>query len=98
MTQHITPLVVAFKTVTLVLGGTITYLAFSAARRTGVAGLRWLAIGFAIVTLGALLGGIVDLFLTVAPSTALAVESGLTAAGFLVVVYSLYATRSGRRG
>ena len=88
--SQITTAVVALKTVTLVLGGLITFFAFQAYRRTQAAPLRSLAIGFGIVTLGSIIAGVVDQFSTVPLGSALVVESLLTAIGFGVVLYSLY--------
>jgi hypothetical protein len=88
---HVTSTVVALKTVTLVLGGLITYFAFKAYRRTGAPPLRALALGFGTVTLGSLLAGVVDRLLETAGTTALVVESALTAIGFAIILYSLYA-------
>jgi len=88
--SQITTAVVALKTVTLVLGGLITFFAFQAYRRTRAAPLRSLAIGFGIVTLGSIIAGVVDQFSTVPLGSALVVESFLTAIGFGVVLYSLY--------
>lgn len=85
---------VAFKTVTLVLGAVISYLAFRAYRRLGADGLQWLAVGFGVVTLGSLLAGVADQLLAVSAHDAIVVESGLTMVGFLVITYSLYATRN----
>lgn len=85
--------VVALKTVTLALGGLITFLAAKAARRTSSSGLSILAAGFGVVTLGSLLAGIADLVLAVDPTTAFVVEQALTAVGFGIVTYSLYVTR-----
>lgn len=85
--------VVAVKTVTLVLGGTITYLAARAGRRTGSRGLWLLAVGFGVVTLGSLLGGMVDQVVAVGGHTATLVDSTLTAVGFAVITYSLYVQR-----
>jgi hypothetical protein len=83
--------IVATKTLTLVLGGLITYLAYKAYRRTGAGSLRALAVGFGIVTLGTLLAGVVDQLLPGAFQLGLLVESALIALGFAVIVYSLYA-------
>lgn len=88
---HVPSTVVALKTVTLVLGGLITYFAFKAYRRTDAAPLRALSLGFGMVTLGSLLAGVVDRLLTANGNYALAVESALTAVGFAVILYSLYA-------
>ncbi|UPV75370.1 hypothetical protein M0R89_04715 [Halorussus limi] len=88
---HITSTIVALKTITLVLGGLITYFAFKAYRRTGSRPLRALALGFGAVTLGSLVAGVVDRLLATAGTWALVVESALTAVGFAVILYSLYA-------
>jgi O-antigen/teichoic acid export membrane protein len=87
---HVTATVVALKTITLVLGGLITYFAFKAYHRTGARALRALALGFGTVTLGSLLAGVVDRLLQTASTAALVVESALTAVGFAIVLYSLY--------
>jgi O-antigen/teichoic acid export membrane protein len=88
---HITSTIVALKTVTLILGGLITYFAFKAYRRTGSPPLRALGLGFGAVTLGSLLAGVVDRLLETAGTSALVVESALTAVGFAIILYSLYA-------
>ena len=88
---HVPSTVVALKTITLVLGGLITYFAFKAYRRTGSPPLRALALGFGTVTLGSLLAGVVDRLLDTAGTSALVVESALTAVGFAIILYSLYA-------
>lgn len=82
--------VVAAKTVTLVLGGLVTFVTWKAFRRTGRPALRALFIGFAVVTLGSLAAGVVDQLLAVDSDYALVVESVLTALGFSVVAASLY--------
>jgi hypothetical protein len=91
--SHLASLVVLLKTLTLVLGGTITYLSFKAFRRTRSPALRSLTIGFGLITLGAILAGVADQILGLQTEIALVVESVLTAAGFAVIVYSLYADR-----
>ncbi|MFC5971021.1 hypothetical protein ACFPYI_06705 [Halomarina salina] len=83
-------LVVAFKTVTLALGGVITYLTLKAYRRTGSRSLGALALGFAMVTLGALLAGAAHQAVGLDTESVLLIESVLTAAGFGVITYSLY--------
>jgi hypothetical protein len=84
--------VVVLKTATLIVGGFVTLTAARAARRTGWTGLVYLAVGFGIVTLGSLLAGIADQVFGIAIGDALLVESALTALGFAVIGYSLYAT------
>ncbi|MFB6361588.1 MAG: hypothetical protein ABEH59_09740 [Halobacteriales archaeon] len=91
--SHLATLIVLLKSITLVLGFMITYLAYKAFRRTKSSALRSLTLGFALVTLGALLAGIVDQIVGLSTDAALVVESVLTAAGFAVIVYSLYVDR-----
>jgi hypothetical protein len=83
-------LVVAFKTITLLLGASITYFAYRAYSRTDARALGALAVGFGIVTVGALLAGVVDQAIGGAQRDALLLESSLTMVGFAVILYSLY--------
>jgi len=95
MSSHaitVTSLVVALKTITLLLGGLITYLAFKAYRRTRARSLGALAVGFGTITLGALLAGAADQLLGVEFQLGLLIESALVTVGFSVIVYSLYTT------
>ncbi|MFB6169852.1 MAG: hypothetical protein ABEJ06_01785 [Haloarculaceae archaeon] len=87
----LTPLITVLKTTTLVVGGLVTYFALRAYRRTGSPALRALTLGFGIVTVGALLAGVVDQLLPVDQSLALLVESAFSTAGFGIILYSLYA-------
>lgn len=82
--------ITAAKTVTLVLGGLITYLTAKAYRRTGAPSLRALAIGFGIITLGGALAGVGDLAGVIDLQTSVLVQSIVTAIGFGVITYSLY--------
>jgi hypothetical protein len=88
--SHLPTLVAGLKTLTLALGGLVTYFAYKAYSRTESSALRALTIGFGLVTLGALLAGVADQFLVDDRNVALVVESLLTAAGFAVITYSLY--------
>lgn len=90
MTEDITTLVVVLKTITLLLGGLITYVAAKAAVKTEARPLRLLAVGFGTVTAGSLLAGVADQVLALDTGTALVAESALTAVGFAVITYSLY--------
>ena len=106
MSPHAPTLRIAVKTITLLLSGVITYFSWKAHRRSGSRPLWYLAVGFAIVTVGILLAGLTDqlLRLSLVPGgpfdaavdtravadVALVVESSLTAVGFGVIVYSLY--------
>jgi hypothetical protein len=88
---HVETAIVVAKTVTLVLGGLVTYLAFKAHRRTGAPALRALAVGFGVITAGAIVAGVVDLLTDLGLLYGVLVQSTLTMVGFAVIVYSLYA-------
>jgi len=90
----ISSLVIAFKTLTLILGGLITYFAYRSYRRTRSRALGSLAVGFGIITFGTFLAGAVDQLLQVDFQYGLLIESGLIALGFLVIVYSLYTSEA----
>jgi hypothetical protein len=91
VTPHATTVIAVTKSVTLVLGGLISYLAYRAYQRTGGGPLRALAVGFAVVTVGSIVGGVVDLFTAIDLAYGVVAESVLTAVGFGVITYSLYA-------
>lgn len=90
----ITTAIIGFKTLSLVLGGLTTYLAFKAYRKTRSRSLGALSLGFGIITAGTFLAGVVDQVFDAGFRTGQLVESVLVAAGFLVIVYSLYTTRA----
>lgn len=87
---HYQSVVVALKGLVLAMGALITYFSLKAYRRTGAPALRALTAGFGIVTVGALLAGLLDQFVVDDPALALVVESTFTALGFGVILYSLY--------
>jgi hypothetical protein len=87
---HVETAIVVAKTITLVLGGLVTYLAFKAHRRTGAPALRALAVGFGIVTVGAIVAGIVDRLTGLGLLYSVLIQSTLTMVGFAVITYSLY--------
>mgnify|MGYP000265213656 CR=1 FL=1 len=60
MSPHPIIALVALKTITLLLGGLITYLSYKAYQRSGARPLWYLAVGFGIVTAGTLLAGVID--------------------------------------
>jgi len=87
--------IVVAKTLILVIGGLITYYSFQAYRRTDMPEHRLLAVGFGIVTVGAIAGGIFDIFVSMYYGedllyTSVFVSSTLTAVGLAVILYSLY--------
>lgn len=89
--SHLTTAIVATKTVTLILGSLITYFSLKAFQRTGAPALRALAVGFGIITLGAVVAGVVDLLTPLDLLVGVLVNSVLTMVGFVFITYSLYA-------
>jgi hypothetical protein len=84
--------ITALKTITLLLGGLITYFGYRAWRRTGARSLRALTAGFGFVTVGSLLAGVADVIFGTPIEVGLLIESSLIAIGFGIIVYSLYVT------
>lgn len=91
MSSLVPTAIVALKTVTLALGGVITYFSYNAYRRTGARPIGALAIGFGFVTLGALLAGAAHQAFGMDTNVVILIESALTVVGFGVITYSLYA-------
>jgi hypothetical protein len=87
----LSPFIVVAKVVVLVLGGVITHLAYRAFRRTGANALKLFAIGFGVITVGALIGGGIDQLAGFGLEVGVFVQSTLTAIGFVVLAWSLYA-------
>lgn len=85
--------IVVVKTVILLLGSGITYIAYRAYRRTETPSLRMLGIGFGIITFGALLAGIAHQVLTVSLELGILINSVLVAIGLAIIMYSLYLER-----
>jgi hypothetical protein len=93
MSVAVTTAIIVVKTIILFLGGGVTYIAYKAHQRTGAASLRVLAIGFGIITLGALLAGIANQILGVSLEQGILINSLLVAIGLAIIMYSLYLER-----
>ena len=93
MSQFVLFGIIALKTVILLLGSGISYIAYRAYRRTGAPSLRALSIGFGVITVGALLAGIANQVLGVSFRLGVLLNSLLTVIGFGVIIYSLYIDR-----
>jgi len=85
--------IIVVKTVILLLGGSITYIAYRAYQRTGSVSLRALGIGFGIVTSGGLLAGVANQIFSVTLEMGVLVNSILVAIGFAFILYSLHLER-----
>ena len=86
-----TVVIIAANTLTLSAGGLIVLFAFRAFRRSRIAALQALAVGFLLVVAGTALGGLLHL---VSENLILGVatQSVGTATGLVVILYSLYTT------
>ncbi|MEF8851790.1 MAG: hypothetical protein V5A44_00965 [Haloarculaceae archaeon] len=89
--MDLTLVVVTTKALTLTFGGILTWLSYRAFIRTGAPALRALAVGIGLVTIGALVGGVVHQVLGLSVLAGVAVQGAFSAAGFAVLTYSLYA-------
>ncbi len=84
-------LTVVAKAIVVSLGIVITTLAFRAYHRTGAESLRWMGVGFAIITAAMLFGGLVDPFLGLDLTIGIQIQNVLMAVGFGFLIYSIYA-------
>ena len=80
----------AAKVAALVLGAFIVYLAYKGYRRNKSRPLFYVATGFALITAGTILEGILFVIFQIDLRAALAIGSVLTVIGFLSIVYSIY--------
>ncbi len=87
--QEIQLAIAAIKTLILITGGIVTYLAYSAYRRTGDPSLRLLSAGFGLLVIGVLLAGFTFELLNINLAVGILIESLFVLAGLLVIAYSL---------
>ncbi|PCR90732.1 DUF7521 family protein [Natrinema ejinorense] len=80
------------KTLVLIVGGVITFIAYKAYRRTQQPALGYLSLGFGLITLGLVLAGMLTELFSMPLATGILLESLLVLAGFLVIARSLYVT------
>jgi len=85
--------VVMAKTTIVACAATLAILGFRAYRRTGAPALRTLAVGFALITVAGLAGGVGFQTGTISFEECVAVQSVGTAIGALIVTYSLFQDR-----
>jgi len=73
----------------LVFGAVVVYYAYRAYGKTKSQAMLLLAVGFAVVTLGALIAGVLYNFAGTDPVTVLTLQAYGQAVGFFIIVYSL---------
>ena len=71
--------------------GLVSFLVGGALTTFAIAALGYLALGFAIVTTGALMAGAANQAFGLDIDTVLVIESATTTLGFAIILYSLYA-------
>ena len=82
------------KTLILLIGGLVSYLAYKAHRRTGSESLRLLSIGFGLVVVGVFLAGVTFELVGVPLGVGVLIESLFGLAGLAIIAYSLRVTRT----
>jgi hypothetical protein len=81
------------RLIALFLGAFIIYLAYRGYRRNASKPLLFVALGFAFITAGNLLEGLIFVILGSDILTAIAIEGVLTVIGFVAIIYSIYAVK-----
>ena len=82
-------IVLVTRFASLALGSWVVIMAWKGYKRTNVRPMGFLAMGIALITLGAFVEGILLQFLGWAPNEAHALESSLNVLGFLTILYSV---------
>lgn len=77
------------KTLILIIGGLVAYLAHRAYRRTGTESLRLLSYGFSLVVFGVLLAGVTFELIGVSLRVGILIESLFVLFGMSIIAYSL---------
>lgn len=80
------------KMVIVAIGAFIVHLMFKTHRRIGSQSMLWLAIGFSLITLGAIVEGILFEFLGYTLLEVNIIGSIVTLCGLISVLYSIYGT------
>jgi hypothetical protein len=81
------------RLIALFLGAFIVYLAYRGYKRNASKPLLYVALGFALITAGTLLEGLMFVILGSDILVAIAIEGVLTVIGFVAIIYSIYAVK-----
>ncbi len=82
------------KVTIVILGALIVYLSGKAFLRNGSRSMSFLAIGFALITMGSVLAGVLFEFLGYTLLEVVTLEASVMLAGFISIIYSIYGTKS----
>lgn len=88
------PELVAAKVVTVLLGGLIAWQAYRGYRVHGSEPLKFVAVGFLLVSVGSVVEGLLFEVVGLPLYEAGAVQTTLVAVGMLFILYSLYGVQS----
>lgn len=83
-------LLLIINTITLVLGGIVTVMAYRAYRRTGTPSLRALSVGIGMITFGTAVGGLLHQVFEMELIAGIIVQNLCITVGFAWLVYSLW--------
>ena len=81
------------KIVALILGVFIVYLAYRGFRRNRSRPLLYVAVGFALITAGTMIEGLLYVIIGSELLTAIATGTAITVLGFVAIIYSIYAVK-----
>ncbi len=81
------------KIVALILGAFIVYLAYKGYKRNSSKPLLYVALGFALITAGTIIEGILYVLLGSELLNAMATGTTVMVLGFAVIIYSIYAVK-----
>ena len=81
------------KLVALALGAFIVYLAYKGYRRNASRPLLYVALGFALITTGTIVEGLLYVILGSDLLGALLASTAITVVGFIAIIYSVYAAK-----
>jgi hypothetical protein len=81
------------RLIALFLGAFIVYLAYRGYKRNVSKPLLYVALGFACITAGTLLEGLMFVILGSDILAAITTEGVLTVIGFVAIIYSIYAAK-----
>jgi len=81
------------KVVALILGAFIVYLAYKGYKRNSSKPLLYVALGFALITAGTIVEGVLYVMLGSELLNAIATGTTVTILGFAVIIYSIYSVK-----
>jgi hypothetical protein len=77
----------------VLLGSIITYLGFIAYRKHGNRGMLFMSIGFALISIGSSVAGLLFEFVGFTLLEAVVISAFANCIGFALLVYSIYGTK-----